>query len=183
MLSKARQQHPALKPTYSTLCVCLQLEQFNMENPSTSLALDPPGFSEGPGFLGGEGPVSGPQDPHTLNHQNVTHCSRHGSGPNIILTGERCGRCLRMEGGQDTLGGAAGDWVLGGGLGRVHEAWGPHSSLLSTQETPPQASPRRLQPPWPECQASRCQQLGWGWGWGWRRSCAWSHWAWRGSAC
>ncbi|XP_043733836.1 CREB-regulated transcription coactivator 2 isoform X3 [Cervus elaphus] len=64
------------------------LEQFNMENPSTSLALDPPGFSEGPGFLGGEGPVSGPQDPHALNHQNVTHCSRHGSGPNIILTGD-----------------------------------------------------------------------------------------------
>ncbi|XP_070641744.1 CREB-regulated transcription coactivator 2 isoform X6 [Bos indicus] len=64
------------------------LEQFNMENPSTSLALDPPGFSEGPGFLGGEGPVSGPQDPHALNHQNVTHCSRHGSGPNVILTGD-----------------------------------------------------------------------------------------------
>ncbi|XP_069398923.1 CREB-regulated transcription coactivator 2 isoform X2 [Ovis canadensis] len=64
------------------------LEQFNMENPSTSLALDPPGFPEGPGFLGGEGPVSGPQDPHALNHQNVTHCSRHGSGPNIILTGD-----------------------------------------------------------------------------------------------
>ncbi|XP_027388564.1 CREB-regulated transcription coactivator 2 isoform X3 [Bos indicus x Bos taurus] len=64
------------------------LEQFNVENPSTSLALDPPGFSEGPGFLGGEGPVSGPQDPHALNHQNVTHCSRHGSGPNVILTGD-----------------------------------------------------------------------------------------------
>ncbi|KAB0396298.1 hypothetical protein E2I00_015533 [Balaenoptera physalus] len=64
------------------------LEQFSMENPSTSLALDPPGFSEGPGFLGGEGPVSGPQDPHALNHQNLTHCSRHGSGPNIILTGD-----------------------------------------------------------------------------------------------
>ncbi|KAJ8794165.1 hypothetical protein J1605_003311 [Eschrichtius robustus] len=64
------------------------LEQFSMENPSASLALDPPGFSEGPGFLGGEGPVSGPQDPHALNHQNLTHCSRHGSGPNIILTGD-----------------------------------------------------------------------------------------------
>ncbi|MBW00169.1 CREB-regulated transcription coactivator 2, partial [Eschrichtius robustus] len=37
------------------------LEQFSMENPSASLALDPPGFSEGPGFLG---------------------------GPNIILTGD-----------------------------------------------------------------------------------------------
>jgi CREB-regulated transcription coactivator 2 len=59
-----------------------------MESPSTSLVLDPPGFSEGPGFLGGEGPVGGPQDPHALNHQNLTHCSRHGSGPNIILTGE-----------------------------------------------------------------------------------------------
>uniref|UniRef100_A0A8C9J730 CREB regulated transcription coactivator 2 n=1 Tax=Panthera tigris altaica TaxID=74533 RepID=A0A8C9J730_PANTA len=63
-------------------------EQFSMESPSASLALDPPGFSEGPGFLGGEGPVSGLQDPHTLNHQNLTHCSRHGSGPNIILPGD-----------------------------------------------------------------------------------------------
>uniref|UniRef100_A0A0D9S5J8 CREB regulated transcription coactivator 2 n=1 Tax=Chlorocebus sabaeus TaxID=60711 RepID=A0A0D9S5J8_CHLSB len=64
------------------------LEQFSMESPSTSLVLDPPGFSEGPGFLGGEGPMGGPQDPHTLNHQNLTHCSRHGLGPNIILTGD-----------------------------------------------------------------------------------------------
>ncbi|XP_040608264.1 CREB-regulated transcription coactivator 2 isoform X2 [Mesocricetus auratus] len=64
------------------------LEQFNMESPSTSLVLDPPAFPEGPGFLGGEGSVSGPQDPHVLNHQNLTHCSRHGSGPNIILTGD-----------------------------------------------------------------------------------------------
>ncbi|XP_043423716.1 CREB-regulated transcription coactivator 2 [Prionailurus bengalensis] len=63
-------------------------EQFSMESPSASLVLDPPGFSEGPGFLGGEGPVSGLQDPHTLNHQNLTHCSRHGSGPNIILPGD-----------------------------------------------------------------------------------------------
>ncbi|XP_012588846.1 PREDICTED: CREB-regulated transcription coactivator 2 isoform X1 [Condylura cristata] len=65
-----------------------QLEQFSMESPSTSLVLDPPGFSEGPGFLGGEGPVSGPQEPHVLNHQNLSHCSRHGSGPNVILTGD-----------------------------------------------------------------------------------------------
>ncbi|KAG8519953.1 CREB-regulated transcription coactivator 2 [Galemys pyrenaicus] len=65
-----------------------QLEQFSMESPSSSLVLDPSGFSEGPGFLGGEGPVSGPQDPHALNHQNLTHCSRHGSGPNVILTGD-----------------------------------------------------------------------------------------------
>uniref|UniRef100_U3FV64 CREB-regulated transcription coactivator 2 n=1 Tax=Callithrix jacchus TaxID=9483 RepID=U3FV64_CALJA len=64
------------------------LEQFSMESPSTSLVLDPPGFSEGPGFLGGEGPMGGPQDPHTLNHQNLTHCSRHGSGPNVILAGD-----------------------------------------------------------------------------------------------
>ncbi|XP_006502215.1 CREB-regulated transcription coactivator 2 isoform X1 [Mus musculus] len=64
------------------------LEQFNMESPSTSLVLDPPAFSEGPGFLGSEGSMSGPQDPHVLNHQNLTHCSRHGSGPNIILTGD-----------------------------------------------------------------------------------------------
>lgn len=59
-----------------------------MESPSTSLVLDPPTFSEGPGFLGSEGSVSDPQDPHVLNHQNLAHCSRHGSGPNIILTGE-----------------------------------------------------------------------------------------------
>uniref|UniRef100_A0A2K6V1A7 CREB regulated transcription coactivator 2 n=1 Tax=Saimiri boliviensis boliviensis TaxID=39432 RepID=A0A2K6V1A7_SAIBB len=64
------------------------LEQFSMESPSTSLVLDPPGFSEGPGFFGGEGPMGGPQDPHTLNHQNLTHCSRHGSGPNVILAGD-----------------------------------------------------------------------------------------------
>ncbi|XP_035870989.1 CREB-regulated transcription coactivator 2 isoform X2 [Phyllostomus discolor] len=65
-----------------------QLEQFSMESPSTSLALDPTGFSEGSGFLGSEGSASGLQDPHALNHQNLTHCSRHGSGPNIILTGD-----------------------------------------------------------------------------------------------
>ncbi|XP_047560139.1 CREB-regulated transcription coactivator 2 isoform X7 [Lutra lutra] len=61
---------------------------FTMESPSASLALDPPGFSEGPGFLGGEGPVSSLQDPHALNHQNLTHCSRHASGPNVLLPGE-----------------------------------------------------------------------------------------------
>ncbi|XP_072685719.1 CREB-regulated transcription coactivator 2 isoform X3 [Canis lupus baileyi] len=70
------------------LSVCPQLEQFSMASPSTSLALDPPSFSEGPAFLGGEGPVSSLQDPHALNHQNLTHCSRHASGPNIILPGE-----------------------------------------------------------------------------------------------
>ncbi|XP_022346635.1 LOW QUALITY PROTEIN: CREB-regulated transcription coactivator 2 [Enhydra lutris kenyoni] len=64
------------------------LEQFTMESPSASLALDPPGFSEGPGFLGGEGSVSSLQDPHALNHQNLTHCSRHASGPNVLLPGE-----------------------------------------------------------------------------------------------
>ncbi|KAK2092356.1 CREB-regulated transcription coactivator 2 [Saguinus oedipus] len=32
--------------------------------------------------------MGGPQDPHTLNHQNLTHCSRHGSGPNVILVGD-----------------------------------------------------------------------------------------------
>ncbi|KAM7054308.1 CREB-regulated transcription coactivator 2 isoform 2-T2 [Molossus nigricans] len=68
--------------------VSQQLEQFSMESSSTSLALDPTGFSEGSGFLAGEGSMSGFQDPHALNHQNLTHCSRHGSGPNIILTGD-----------------------------------------------------------------------------------------------
>lgn len=69
-----------------------------MESPSTSLALDPPGFSEGPGFLGGEGPVSSLQDPHALNHQNLTHCSHHASGPNIILPGEQWVGGPRKEG-------------------------------------------------------------------------------------
>nr|XP_012646686.1 CREB-regulated transcription coactivator 2 isoform X4 [Microcebus murinus] len=78
-----KQFSPTMSPTLSSIT---QLEQFGMESPSASLALDPSGFSEGPGFLGVEGPVGGPQDPHTLNHQNLTHCSRHGSGPNIILT-------------------------------------------------------------------------------------------------
>ncbi|XP_051055253.1 CREB-regulated transcription coactivator 2 isoform X2 [Phodopus roborovskii] len=64
------------------------LEQFNVDSSSASLVLDPPAFPEGPGYLGSEGPVSGPQDPHVLNHQNLTHCSRQGSGPNIILTGD-----------------------------------------------------------------------------------------------
>lgn len=73
------------------LSVRPQPEQFGTESASASLALDPSGFSEGPGFLGGEGPVSGLQDPHILNHQNLTHCSRHGSGPNIILPGEQRG--------------------------------------------------------------------------------------------
>lgn len=63
------------------------LEHFSLESPSSSLVLDPSGFSEGTGFLGGEGPVSGPQDPQAINHQNLTHCSRHGSGPSITLTG------------------------------------------------------------------------------------------------
>ncbi|VFV19130.1 isoform cra_b [Lynx pardinus] len=80
-----KQFSPTVSPTLSSIT---QPEQFSMESPSASLALDPPGFSEGPGFLGGEGPVSGLQDPHTLNHQNLTHCSRHGSGPNIILPGD-----------------------------------------------------------------------------------------------
>ncbi|XP_053448446.1 CREB-regulated transcription coactivator 2 isoform X6 [Nycticebus coucang] len=78
-----KQFSPTMSPTLSSIT---QLEQFGMESPSASLVLDPSGFSEGPGFSGGEGPVGGPQDPHTLNHQNLTHCSRHGSGPNIILT-------------------------------------------------------------------------------------------------
>uniref|UniRef100_A0A452V3D6 CREB regulated transcription coactivator 2 n=1 Tax=Ursus maritimus TaxID=29073 RepID=A0A452V3D6_URSMA len=80
-----KQFSPTMSPTLSSIT---QLEQFSMESPSTSLALDPPGFSEGPGFLGGEGPVSSLQDPHALNHQNLTHCSHHASGPNIILPGE-----------------------------------------------------------------------------------------------
>ena len=52
------------------------------------LVLDPPGFSKEPGFLGDERTVSDPQDPHALNHENVTHCSHYGSRPNIILTGD-----------------------------------------------------------------------------------------------
>ncbi|XP_023364088.1 CREB-regulated transcription coactivator 2 isoform X4 [Otolemur garnettii] len=78
-----KQFSPTMSPTLSSIT---QLEQFSMESPSASLALDPSGFSEGPGFSGGERPVGGPQDSHTLNHENLTHCSRHGSEPNIILT-------------------------------------------------------------------------------------------------
>ncbi|XP_014396238.1 PREDICTED: CREB-regulated transcription coactivator 2 isoform X6 [Myotis brandtii] len=80
-----KQFSPTMSPTLSSIT---QLEQFSMESSTSSLALDPTGFSEGSGFLGGEGSVSGFQDPHALNHQNLTHCSRHGSGPNIILTGD-----------------------------------------------------------------------------------------------
>ncbi|XP_036297614.1 CREB-regulated transcription coactivator 2 isoform X9 [Pipistrellus kuhlii] len=80
-----KQFSPTMSPTLSSIT---QLEQFSMGSSSSSLALDPTGFSEGSGFLGGEGSVSGFQDPHALNHQNLTHCSRHGSGPNIILTGD-----------------------------------------------------------------------------------------------
>uniref|UniRef100_A0A4X2LMN8 CREB regulated transcription coactivator 2 n=1 Tax=Vombatus ursinus TaxID=29139 RepID=A0A4X2LMN8_VOMUR len=67
------------------------LEQFSMESPSGSLTLDPPSFSEGPGFSGNDEPGgggSGPQDSHALNRQNLTHCARHGPVPNIILTGD-----------------------------------------------------------------------------------------------
>ncbi|XP_075418566.1 CREB-regulated transcription coactivator 2 isoform X3 [Tenrec ecaudatus] len=100
-------QPPGRQPHYGTLCPpgscghgqqsyhrpmsdfsLGNLEQFSMESPSASLGLEPPDYSEGPGFLGGEGPVGSPQDPHALNHQNLTHCSHHGSGPNIILTGD-----------------------------------------------------------------------------------------------
>ncbi|XP_054567834.1 CREB-regulated transcription coactivator 2 isoform X6 [Eptesicus fuscus] len=80
-----KQFSPTMSPTLSSIT---QLEQFSMESSSSSLALDPTGFSEGSGFLGGEGSLSGFQDPHALNHQNLTHCSRHGSGPNVILTGD-----------------------------------------------------------------------------------------------
>lgn len=59
-----------------------------MQSPSAGLALDPPGFSEGPGFLGGEEPVSSLQAPRALNRQNLTRCSRRASGPNVLLPGE-----------------------------------------------------------------------------------------------
>ncbi|XP_056672388.1 CREB-regulated transcription coactivator 2 isoform X3 [Monodelphis domestica] len=68
-----------------------QLEQFSMESPSGNLTMDPSSFSEGPGFSGNDEPGgggSGPQDSHTLNRQNLTHCARHGPVPNIILTGD-----------------------------------------------------------------------------------------------
>ncbi|XP_072503145.1 CREB-regulated transcription coactivator 2 isoform X4 [Notamacropus eugenii] len=67
------------------------LEQFSMESPSGNLTLDPPSFSEGPGFSGNDEPGgggSGLQDSHALNRQNLTHCARHGPVPNIILTGD-----------------------------------------------------------------------------------------------
>ncbi|XP_044122335.1 CREB-regulated transcription coactivator 2 isoform X3 [Neovison vison] len=76
------------QPSYHRPGSDFGLGSFTMESPSASLALDPPGFSEGPGFLGGEGPVSSLQDPRALNHQNLTHCSRHASGPDVLLPGE-----------------------------------------------------------------------------------------------
>ncbi|KAB0385257.1 hypothetical protein FD755_000213 [Muntiacus reevesi] len=48
--------------------------------PINQLVQNLAGFSEGPGFLGDERPVSGPQDPHALNHQNITH---YCSGPGL----------------------------------------------------------------------------------------------------
>lgn len=101
-----------------------------MQSPSASLALDPPGFSEGSGFSGAEGPASGLQDPHALNHQNLTHCSRLSSGPNVILTGER------------GVGGDAG-WRWGAphqqirGAWQVYRARGPHPALLPTGDPSP----------------------------------------------
>lgn len=32
-------------------------------------------------------PTEGAYDPHVLNRQNLSNCSRHGPIPNIILTG------------------------------------------------------------------------------------------------
>nr|XP_060613935.1 CREB-regulated transcription coactivator 2 [Anolis sagrei ordinatus]XP_060632074.1 CREB-regulated transcription coactivator 2-like [Anolis sagrei ordinatus] len=46
-----------------------------------------PGDGSGGGGGGGGGP-SGGHDPHLLNRQNLSHCSRHGPIPNIILTGD-----------------------------------------------------------------------------------------------
>uniref|UniRef100_A0A4X2M5T5 CREB regulated transcription coactivator 2 n=1 Tax=Vombatus ursinus TaxID=29139 RepID=A0A4X2M5T5_VOMUR len=83
-----KQFSPTMSPTLSSIT---QLEQFSMESPSGSLTLDPPSFSEGPGFSGNDEPGgggSGPQDSHALNRQNLTHCARHGPVPNIILTGD-----------------------------------------------------------------------------------------------
>ncbi|KAB0363587.1 hypothetical protein FD754_007743 [Muntiacus muntjak] len=48
--------------------------------PINQLVQNLAGFSEGPGFLGDERPVSGPQDPHALNHRNITH---YCSGPGL----------------------------------------------------------------------------------------------------
>lgn len=123
------------RPPCQGLPICPQLEQFGLESPSTSLALDPPGFTEGPGFLGGEGPVSGSQDLHTLNHQNLTHCSRHGSGPNIILSGKAALATLRGLEGRSA---ASTDTVEGSVA---------LTSVLYPQETLPQVSPRRSQQP------------------------------------
>ncbi|KAM9006287.1 CREB-regulated transcription coactivator 2 isoform X1 [Sarcophilus harrisii] len=77
--------------SWHTHSLSQQLEQFSMESPSGSLTLDPPSFSEGPGFSGNDEPGGGgsvPQDSHALNRQNLTHCARHGPVPNIILTGD-----------------------------------------------------------------------------------------------
>ncbi|KAM9625413.1 CREB-regulated transcription coactivator 2 isoform 1-T1 [Morphnus guianensis] len=59
-------------------------EQFGMgESPTSNSS----GFPEELGTLSYP-PTEGAYDPHVLNRQNLSNCSRHGPIPNIILTGD-----------------------------------------------------------------------------------------------
>ncbi|KAM6228877.1 LOW QUALITY PROTEIN: CREB-regulated transcription coactivator 2 [Spheniscus humboldti] len=60
-------------------------EQFGMgESPTGNSG----GFAEELGSLSYPPPTEGTYDPHVLNRQNLSNCSRHGPIPNIILTGD-----------------------------------------------------------------------------------------------
>uniref|UniRef100_A0A8C0AQQ0 CREB regulated transcription coactivator 2 n=1 Tax=Buteo japonicus TaxID=224669 RepID=A0A8C0AQQ0_9AVES len=62
----------------------LQFEQFGMgESPASNSS----SFPEELGTLSYP-PTEGAYDPHVLNRQNLSNCSRHGPIPNIILTGD-----------------------------------------------------------------------------------------------
>ncbi|XP_019412300.1 PREDICTED: CREB-regulated transcription coactivator 2 isoform X2 [Crocodylus porosus] len=74
---------------------CLgSFEQFNMESSMGSLPFNNSGsFAEELGALNypsGESLPGGGgfHDPHVLNRQNLSNCSRHGAIPNIVLTGD-----------------------------------------------------------------------------------------------
>lgn len=65
------------------ICFFPQFEQFGMgESPTGNSG----GFPEELGTLSYP-PTEGTYDPHVLNRQNLSNCSRHGPIPNIILTG------------------------------------------------------------------------------------------------
>ncbi|XP_009469682.1 PREDICTED: CREB-regulated transcription coactivator 2 [Nipponia nippon] len=98
----SRRQHPKqFSPTMSpTLSSITQQQQQQLGQPLSDFGLgsfeqfgmgeSPTGNSGGfPEELGSLSypPTEGGYDPHVLNRQNLSNCSRHGPIPNIILTG------------------------------------------------------------------------------------------------